>query len=181
MSGKNIKWDRDPEILARLETVAQMMIQGAQRWQIAQGLGVSLRTAARDMNRVRILWRRNTVEVLEDLRLEHREGIRFIQGQAYDQYLTDRADGYKWLKLALECERDLVDLDGVNAPLKVAPTDPTGKHEYSGDALSDTARLARVMAFLERARERRDHEGTGPGGPDGESDLSGVDSQSQMD
>lgn len=43
---------------------------------------------------------------------------------------------------------------------KVAPTDPTGKHEYSD--LTDEQRTARVVALLDRARAR----GTGPPDPD---------------
>ena len=48
---------------------------------------------------------------------------------------------------------------GIDAPTKVAPTDPTGTKEYEG--LTDEQRLARLGAILDAARARRDREADG--------------------
>lgn len=42
---------------------------------------------------------------------------------------------------------------GLDAPAKVAPTDPSGEQPY--DSLTDAERAGRVAAILERARARR--------------------------
>lgn len=43
---------------------------------------------------------------------------------------------------------------GLDAPAKIAPTDPTGGKPY--EHLTDAERASRVVALLERARARRD-------------------------
>lgn len=43
---------------------------------------------------------------------------------------------------------------GIDAPSKIAPTDPTGKVPYDGQ-LTDEERTNRIMALLESARSRR--------------------------
>lgn len=43
---------------------------------------------------------------------------------------------------------------GLDAPAKIAPTDPTGGKSY--EYLTDAERASRVVALLERARARRD-------------------------
>lgn len=42
---------------------------------------------------------------------------------------------------------------GLDAPMKVAPTDPTGKDPY--ESLSDEERAGRIMAILDAARARK--------------------------
>lgn len=178
---KSVKWDQDPEILARLEVVAQMVLQGAKRWQIAKQLETSLRTASRDIRRVRALWRRSAEQRVETLRMEYREGYRFMQGQAYDQFLTEPSDGRPWLRLALDCQDRLVELDGVRKPTKVALTTPEGDAPYQPDALTDAERLARLSAILDEARARRDRETRQGVGGDPTGDASGVDARSSGD
>jgi len=43
---------------------------------------------------------------------------------------------------------------GLDAPTKIAPTDPSGTREY--DNITDDERIARLGAILDAARERRD-------------------------
>lgn len=42
---------------------------------------------------------------------------------------------------------------GLDAPTKIAPTDPTGEHEYH--ELTDTERTERIARLFDAARERR--------------------------
>lgn len=51
------------------------------------------------------------------------------------------------------CMDRRIELLGLRPPLKVAPTDPTGKKEYG--QLTDDERAARTLALLDAARERR--------------------------
>jgi hypothetical protein len=202
---KSVRWDRDPQILARLESVAQMMLRSARAWQIADALDVSLRTAKRDIRRVRTLWRRESERKIEESRQQSIAQIRAIQQQAWTEYdkvkrvgspvglpKADKKggkaappktvgpksarDGTAWLKLVRECEKDIVELEGTRAPLKVAPTDPTGEKEYGESGLTDEQRFTRLMAVLDKARARRDATTPGSAGPDeGGADASGVD------
>lgn len=59
---------------------------------------------------------------------------------------------------------------GLDAPTKIAPTDPSGTKEY--DNLTDEQRLAKLAIILDTARERRDGE-TG-GGDDSGGELEAV-------
>jgi hypothetical protein len=168
---KSVKWDRDPDILARLEGVAQMMIRGAKAWQIAEAFDVSITTVNRDIRRVRILWRRESEQSIEESRQESLAKLRSLQQQALTEYDKTARTTFKgrdgqdvkgakssgairWLKFARECERDIVDLEGTRAPEKIAPTDPSGEKEYGSDGLTDEQRLEKLMAILDRARER---------------------------
>jgi hypothetical protein len=173
MGKRKIRWDRDPDILARLEGVAQMMIRGGKAWQIADAFDVSLRTANRDIRRVRILWKRESEQSIEKSRQESLAKLRALQQQALTEYdkvarqtFKDR-DGkeikgaktrgaLQWLKFARECEQDIVALEGTRAPDKIAPTDPSGEKEYGSDSLTREQRIAEICALLDRARERAD-------------------------
>jgi len=52
---------------------------------------------------------------------------------------------------------DIRQIMGVNAPAKVAQTDPSGENEYGSEqpALNDRERAARITALLDGARTRR--------------------------
>jgi len=54
-------------------------------------------------------------------------------------------------RLVLELDKEDAKLLGLYPPTKIAPTDPTGQHEYA--ALSDDERAKRVAALLKRAKE----------------------------
>ena len=60
----------------------------------------------------------------------------------------------RFLELALKCTERRCVLLGLNAPEKIAPTDPTGTKEWGGN-LSDEERAARAAALYDAARTRR--------------------------
>ncbi len=186
MGKKSVKWDRDPEIMLRLTSVAQLMIRGVSLPQIAQALDVCTRTASRDVRRVRTLWRRQSVREIEELRQGHRARLDWMFQQALDQFMDGKvAEGppprglQAWLKLAADIERELIDLDGAAQPVKVALTDPEGKQEYAGG--SDRQRLTNAMALLDVARARQAADESDDGGGTAAVDVSGVDATPEMD
>lgn len=186
MGKKSVRWDRDPDIMFRLTEVAQLMIRGNTLPQIAQELDVSIRTASRDVRRVKTLWRRQAVREIEELRQGHRARLDWLFQQALTQFMENQpAEGppprglQAWLKLAADIEGELIDLDGVAKPVKVALTDPEGKQEYAGG--SDRQRLTNAMALLDVARARQSADQPDGGGDTAAVDVSGVDATSEMD
>lgn len=189
---KSVRWDRDPVILLRLESVAQMMLRRARAWQIAETLDTSIATAKRDIRRVRILWRKASEHNIEEFRQGSLAQLFAIQQQAWTRFdgkqpseegSTERQAkkaGIRWLRLALECEREIMDLLGTKAPVKIAPTDPSGEKEYG--SLTNDQRTTRVMALLGIARARRDQKASGDAGANGSgADAVGVDASQSLD
>jgi hypothetical protein len=70
---------------------------------------------------------------------------------------------------ALRIAERRANLLGLDKPKKVAPTDPEGDKPYGNEYsdLSDAERMERIMALVERARERRDAKALGAGGGQG--------------
>ena len=60
----NIPWHEDPEILARLATVAALMNKNRPSYVIAEETETSIATAKRDMKRVREFWKMDAKERL---------------------------------------------------------------------------------------------------------------------
>lgn len=69
-------------------------------------------------------------------------------------------------KAALAVEKTLIELLGLNAPTKIAPTNPAGDKPYA--ELTDEERTSRIMAIVNQARAR----GAGSITPDGDDDDS---------
>ena len=63
------------------------------------------------------------------------------------------------LAIVLRSLRQECDLLGLDAPTKVAPTDPTGTKEY--DSSTDTERIGKLLGILDAARTRRDSDDSG--------------------
>jgi hypothetical protein len=55
------------------------------------------------------------------------------------------------LGIVLRAIKQEAEMLGLDAPHKVAPTDPSGKEPYQG--LTDEERVAKIMSLLERARQ----------------------------
>ncbi|WP_054533367.1 hypothetical protein [Herpetosiphon geysericola] len=72
-------------------------------------------------------------------------------------------------KAALAVEKSRIELLGLNAPTKIAPTNPAGDKPYA--ELTDEERTSRVMAIVNQARAR----GAGSATPDGDDDDSDSD------
>jgi len=121
---KSRPWRGDVDILRRLDVVATMMVQGAQSWQIAEALEVSLKTITRDRRRVRLLWKDKANDEVEECRQESLAQLRSVRMHAWDRYTAKDSDGKvknsaTWLRIILEAERDIAKLEGTQAPVGV--------------------------------------------------------------
>lgn len=79
--------------------------------------------------------------------LTPRRKIRHLEQQ--DQYGDPR-----FLAEARHALAEIREILGLNAPTKIAPTDPTGTKEY--DPLTDDEKARRIFAILEEARKRHE-------------------------
>mgnify|MGYP001472120636 CR=1 FL=1 len=138
---KNVAWDQDPEILARLSTVANMMTQGAKSYQIADALSVTIKTIQRDITRVYTLWRRESLQEIDDARAKSIAQYEEIKTRAWEGYR--KVSGYvnganmpnprlmkeqqNWLKLAMDAESQIADLQGT----KITRLSLDGKVEHT--------------------------------------------------
>ena len=117
---KSIRWDRDPEILYRLEQVAIMHLQTASLRQIAEAMGYSHTTAKKDVERVYTLWQREAAEKVENQRLRSIANYRFVQAEAFSVWRELSADDKKKtftpLRVVMEAEREIMNLQGTKAP-----------------------------------------------------------------
>jgi len=153
---KSVAWDQDPEILARLSTVANMMTQGAKSYQIADALSVTIKTIQRDMTRVYTLWRRESMQEIDDARAKSIAQYEEIKTRAWEGYR--KVSGYinesrmpnprlikeqqNFLKLAMDAESHIADLQGT----KITRLNLDGQVEHTLRAtdLSD----AQLLAFI---------------------------------
>lgn len=136
---QNVAWDTDVEILARLATVANMMVQGAKAYQIAEALSVNIRTAQRDMQRVYTLWRRDSMQQVDDARaksIAHYEEIKTRAWEGYRKVTSSMNGTYSpklaneqrsWLELAMKAESHIDRLLG----LEITKLDIQGKIEHT--------------------------------------------------
>ena len=138
---KNVAWDQDPEILARLSTVANMMTQGAKSYQIADALSVTIKTIQRDITRVYTLWRRESMQEIDDARAKSIAQYEEIKTRAWEGYR--KVSGFvngsnmpnprlmkeqqNWLKLAMDAESQIADLQGT----KITRLSLDGKVEHT--------------------------------------------------
>lgn len=67
-------------------------------------------------------------------------------------------------KAALAVEKSRIELLGLNAPTKIAPTNPAGDKPY--EPLTNEERASRIIAIVDQARAR----GAGSAAPDGDDD-----------
>jgi hypothetical protein len=123
---KTIAWDQDEEILARLATVANMMVQGAKTHQIKDVFGYDMRTAQRDIARVYTLWRRESMQQVDDARAKSIAQYEEVKTRAWEGYrkvssaiaemriyspkLGSEQRG--WLELAMKAEAQIAKLQG---------------------------------------------------------------------
>jgi hypothetical protein len=156
-SKQNIPWDQDIEILARLATVANLMVQGARGHQIAEALSIPIRTAQRDMQRVFTLWRRDSMQQVDDARAKSIAQYEEIKTRAWEGYRKASAEmsqsrvysskianqQQSWLELAMKAQAQIDDLLG----LKITKLDIQGKIEHSinPEELSDDQLMTIIM------------------------------------
>ncbi len=143
---KDVRWDEDEEILKRLAVVASMMTQGASTLQIANALSFSIRTAYRDIARVKELWKRKALESVDDSRAASIATYLDIKTEAYAEYRRTKALGKPnlgCLKIVMEAEANITLLQGSRKP---AGIDVTSNGETVGNAIAlNDEELAKIL------------------------------------
>ena len=113
---RSVPWRRDLEILARLELVSAMLLRGATVRQIAETLDCSISTAKRDKKRVEKLWLESAQEAVADNRARSIAQFREVQTRAWAQY--DDKSSPRYLRIVVECEKEVVGLQGTRKPIE---------------------------------------------------------------
>jgi len=142
---KAVRWDLDVDILTRLDIVANMMVQGARPHQIAQSLSYSLKTAYRDVDRVRTLWRRTAEATVEEHRSASIAQYNELKVRAWEEYRRlreEKKSGLNALRVVMDIEEKISELQGTKAPKNVDVTskgEQIGRSakEYTDDELAD--------------------------------------------
>ena len=121
---------------------------GASYEQIAESLGYRSKSGAHDA----------VTGALRDMLREPAEQVRTLELSRLDDILMSiwtrvRAGEVAAIDRALRLAERRARLLGLDAPVKVAPTDPSGEVEYGG--FNDEQRAERIAALLDRARARR--------------------------
>lgn len=128
---KSIPFDKDPEILARLAKVAELMLVGAKAFQIAATMNCSLGTAKRDIGRVKQLWKDDARIEIDGFRSAALALYKLVIMRAWEQFGKNenatKRDCYLTLVVATQKEIDRI--QGVG-PLKV---DLSGKLDITED------------------------------------------------
>lgn len=115
---KSVAWFEDTDILARLAIVSSMQVQGASPLQIAEALGVTLRTAYRDIKRCDELRRRTYIDDVVTNRNRSIAQYREIQMRAWEDYRVNKKN-LNALRIAAEMEDRIVKLQGTEKPVAV--------------------------------------------------------------
>jgi hypothetical protein len=149
---KSIPWRQDPDILARLEVVANLMLQGAKPYQISQSLGAGLRTTSRDVARVKELWRKASEKTIEDRRAASLATYQEVKMRLWEEYrrlANDKKSTVIVLSKIAEVEGEITKIEGT----RITNIDITSKGEQVNDlgSMSDDSLFAR-LAELQRTQ-----------------------------
>jgi hypothetical protein len=140
---RSVRWDRDPEILYRLEQVAMMMTQGASLRMIAEAMDYSHTTAQKDVARVYTLWEKEATEKVERQRLFSINQYRLIQIEAWSVWRNmtkeERKKTVNPLRMIAEAESQIVSLQGTKSPEEISLTRKTDPRELTDDELAAIA------------------------------------------
>lgn len=134
----------------RRREAVRMRITGATFSSIGEALGVSVQAAHQLVVRALEDINDTTAETAAQLRRLELERLDAMQSALWDRAMNGEEQIVDRL---LRIQQRRAALMGLDAPAKVAPTDPTGTREYA--ALTDEERTERLAALLERARARR--------------------------
>lgn len=144
---KSLAWNKDPEILARMERVEALVLAGHSNLAIAKFLKVSEPTVRRDRLRIAQLWRDKVGADIASMRGRSFSQYARIAKQADQQYKITKDP--QFLRIVLETERSIVNLLGTQLP--AAQTAQREAEQESSDlSIIPTAELIR------EAQESRD-------------------------
>jgi hypothetical protein len=149
MPGEPKTSKRRIEAVDKQRKAVELRKSGASYERIAEEIGYSSKSGA---------FKAVAVALLKTLQ-EPADGLRRLEVERLDDILEkmwDKRDKPIYADRILKVMERRAKLLGLDAPTKIAPTDPTGEREYEG--LSDDDRVARLAAIFEQAREKRDRQ-----------------------
>ncbi|MDO6466793.1 hypothetical protein [Neptunomonas phycophila] len=170
------------DIENRRSEVARQYLQGTYQCDIAVAVGVSVPTIERDLRVIRDRWIKSAIRDFDQIRAEQLAKLDLIESQLWEQWQRSCETIIKTRKEKREATKfpgtnntiekieqsgdprymmgilNIIErrckLMGLDAPTKVAPTDPSGTKPYDG--LTDNDAAQRIAALLDQARTRRD-------------------------
>jgi hypothetical protein len=152
------------EIDRRRARVAALYLQGRYQWDIAAELEVDPSTVSRDLKAIRAAWKASAVRDFDEAKGRELDRIDLLERTYWQAWLDSREEHQTTTPAFLAGVQWCIDrrckLLGLDAPTKVAPTDPSGQKEYGG-GLSDADRAAALAALYKRMAGV----GAGAGGP----------------
>lgn len=172
--------ERDRELIARLylRGKSQQAITDDLNTQYYQNNPISRHQISYDIRLIIERWERSAVNHIEQRKAQELAKLNEIEAAAWDGFerslqnkeetikgttpkghqditkIVGQAGDPRYLDIALKCVDKRCQILGLDAPTKIAPTDPTGQKEYSG-AMSDEERAARIAAILSQVQQRQ--------------------------
>jgi hypothetical protein len=111
---KAVSWRKDPVILTRLVSVAEVLLRGGSVLHIANTFDCSLATAKRDVARVKTLWREQSLEDLADLRSRSIAQYLLVITKSWAEFHKKASPN--WLGKILDAQARIDDIQGNQAP-----------------------------------------------------------------
>jgi len=149
MSKKRKETEREE----RRKQVAANVKAGLNYREIAAALNVSLGTVSNDMKVILRRWRKESVSLANDHITLELKRLDHAINAIWDDVLKGNR---RAVEVMLKIQERRAKYLPLEVPRKIAPTDPTGEHEYT--ELTDTERMERISAIFEEARDRRDRQ-----------------------
>lgn len=113
---KSVGWDSDPDILKRLEVVAELMLRGKNSWGIAEANKCSIATAKRDISRVRALWKQSALEKIDSLMGDSLATYTAVQAEAWTKMKSSPDKSDRYLAVILSAQEKIDKISGVGKP-----------------------------------------------------------------
>lgn len=162
-----------------LERIAELYVRGYTQQAIANEIGVSRSQIAYDLKTIRTRWQASTLRNFDAAKEEELSKLDAVEQEAWDAYrrsqkekqktVTEKVEGDssgrtkaqvtketangdpRFLAIIQTCIDRRCKILGIDAPTKIAPTDPTGEREYTGP----------VIIIPDNGRDRTDTTTTG--------------------
>ena len=166
-----------------LERISDHYLRGYTQWQIGEILGVTQQQICYDLKELQKRWKESALRNFDEAKAQELAKIDRLELEYWDAWhnsrgqkkissteRTDMASGQRnkaqirtedllgdprFLEGVRWCVDRRCKILGLDAPSKVAPTNPEGYQPYE-PTLSERVIARRVTALLERARDRRD-------------------------
>lgn len=172
--------------------IAKLVLRGYSQTEIAERVGISQPQVSRDLKVIEERWKKSGVRDMDTAKAVELHKINYLETQYWEGWERSQQDAKeskarkvrkaggadeeatmktetqtgdpRFLDGVLKASIARRDLLGLDAPTKVAPTDPTGEKEYGQDGgISDEQRAARIAALFDAARARRSGSAAGDG------------------